>query len=155
MNAQASTLHATALAEAPRPQDSSRSGMTALALRVRGEFVEMPGLRLTTLQAARLFGVAADVARDVLDQLRDASVLTYSNRGTYSLVVDSGKVRTQPNGDVAMASALETSAIDGSLSGASVDRLTSLQRHWAWANEAMERFDRELAGWEYDEDPAA
>ena len=30
-------------------------GMTPLAVRVRGEFAEMPGLRLTVPQAARLF----------------------------------------------------------------------------------------------------
>jgi hypothetical protein len=59
--------------------------MTALMLRVRGEFVEMPGLQLTMLQAARLFGVAADVARVVLDELCETAFLSRSNRGTYSL----------------------------------------------------------------------
>jgi hypothetical protein len=39
------------------------------------------------------------------------------------------------------------------LRGASLDRLTCLSRHWTWADEAMQRFERELAdGWEYDED---
>jgi len=130
---------------------------TALALRVRAEFGEMPGLRLTALQAARLFGVAADVAHEVLDELRDASVLTRSNRGTYSLVADSTDygIRTQANGDSSMASSAERSPSDDSLSNTSLDRLTCLLRHWAWANEAMERFEQELAGWEYDEDPVA
>ena len=46
--------------------------------------------------------------------------------------------------------------VNGSLSNASVDRLTCLLRHWTWANEAMARFEQELAGgWEYDEDPVA
>ena len=46
--------------------------------------------------------------------------------------------------------------VDGSLSDASADRLTCLLRHWTWADEAMTRFERELAtGWEYDEDLAA
>ena len=45
----------------------------------------MPGLRLTVAQAARLFGVAPDVVRDVLDGLRRASVLTCSDRGTDTL----------------------------------------------------------------------
>jgi len=58
--------------------------IAALALRVRGEFAEMPGLRLTVPQAARLFGLAVDVAHAVLDELRLASVLTCSNRGAYS-----------------------------------------------------------------------
>ncbi len=53
--------------------------------RVRAEYGEMPGLRLTVPQAARLFGVAPDVAHAVLDHLRRASVLNRSERGTYAL----------------------------------------------------------------------
>jgi hypothetical protein len=46
------------------------------------------------------------------------------------------------------------SAVDGSLKDASVDRLACLLRHWTWADEAMARFDRELAdGWNEDDDP--
>jgi hypothetical protein len=42
----------------------------------------------------------------------------------------------------------------GSLKDASVDRLVCLFRHWKWADEAMARFDQELAtGWDYDDDP--
>lgn len=86
----AAGLTTTAMPETSPPDALNRrtatvEGMSALALRVRGEFAEMPGLRLTTPQAARLFGVAPDVARAVLDELRDASVLTCSNRGLYSL----------------------------------------------------------------------
>ena len=45
---------------------------------------------------------------------------------------------------------------NGSLSNASAERLTCLLRHWTWADEAMARFEQELAGgWEYDEDPVA
>lgn len=45
---------------------------------------------------------------------------------------------------------------NGSLNGASINRLACLFRHWTWADEAMARFERELAnGWEYDEDPRA
>ena len=44
----------------------------------------------------------------------------------------------------------------GSLRGASTNRLTCLLRHWMWADEAMARFERQLAnGWEYDNDPRA
>jgi hypothetical protein len=57
----------------------------SLAFRVRAEYREMPGLRLTVVQAARLFDVSPDVARDVLEHLRGASVLTCSERGTYAL----------------------------------------------------------------------
>jgi hypothetical protein len=42
------------------------------------------------------------------------------------------------------------------LKAASVDRLACLLRDWAWADEAMLRFDQELTvGWQYDEDPVA
>lgn len=45
---------------------------------------------------------------------------------------------------------------NGSLKDASVNRLVCLFRHWTWADEALARFERELAnGWEYDEDPIA
>jgi hypothetical protein len=47
-----------------------------------------------------------------------------------------------------------TTAVNGSLREASVDRLACLLRHWTWANEAMARFNRELAdGWDDDDDP--
>ena len=45
-------------------------------------------------------------------------------------------------------------SLDGSLNNASVDRLACLLRHWTWADEALVRFDRELAaGWDEDDDP--
>ena len=59
--------------------------LSALAVRVRGEYEEMPGLRLTVPQAARLFSVEPDVAHAVLDDLRRSAVLTRSDRGTYAL----------------------------------------------------------------------
>jgi hypothetical protein len=44
--------------------------------------------------------------------------------------------------------------VDGALRAAPLERLVCLQRHWKWADEAMARFDRELAdGWDYDDDP--
>ena len=69
---------------------SSRNGagaleaMTPLAVRVRGEYREMPGLRLTVHQAARLFSVAHDVADAVLQELLRASVLARSQDGAFS-----------------------------------------------------------------------
>jgi hypothetical protein len=46
--------------------------------------------------------------------------------------------------------------VTGSLSNASIERLSCLLRHWSWAEEAKARFEQELAvGWECDEDPAA
>ena len=47
-------------------------------------------------------------------------------------------------------------AVEGPLREASLDRLVCLQRHWMWADEAMARFDRELAdGWDDNDDPLA
>jgi hypothetical protein len=42
--------------------------------------------------------------------------------------------------------------LNGSLKGASINRLACLFRHWTWADEAKTHFETELAvGWEYDE----
>ena len=152
------TRETTTLVEGSRPDVSSRpaailEGIAALALRVRGEFAEMPGLRLTTLQAARLFSIAPDVAHSVLDELRDASVLTCSNSGMYSLGAESVEYRsgTEPKGESTMDR--RESRGNGSLTAASVDRLACVLRHWTWADEAMQRFEQELAsGLAYDED---
>jgi hypothetical protein len=62
--------------------------LTPLALRVHGEYREMPGLRLSVRQAARLFGITPDVAVAVLDELRRLSVLVRSDDGTYALLRD-------------------------------------------------------------------
>lgn len=45
---------------------------------------------------------------------------------------------------------------NGSLTGATINRLACLLRHWTWADDALGRFERQLAaGWEYDSDPQA
>jgi hypothetical protein len=63
----------------------------------------------------------------------------------------------EPNGESTMTrSQAAEIPVTGSLSDASVERLTCLLRHWTWSDEAMARFEQELArGWEYDEDPVA
>src|ERR671913_1745813 len=46
--------------------------------------------------------------------------------------------------------------INRSLKDVSVDRLACLFRHWTWADEAMARFEREMAnGWQCKEAPFA
>ena len=45
--------------------------------------MEMPGLRLTVRQAARLFSVAPDIADAVLHELRRASILACSDDGAF------------------------------------------------------------------------
>jgi hypothetical protein len=63
-----------------------------------------------------------------------------------------GRATRAPTPDAAAGAASTAAATRGPLHEASVDRLAALQRHWAWADEAMVRFDRELAkGWDYDD----
>ena len=44
---------------------------TRIIERIRGEYLEMPGLRLTPQQAQRLCGVDQTVCKAVLDALED------------------------------------------------------------------------------------
>ena len=68
-----------------RNRAGAPEALTPLAVRVQGEYKEMPGLRLTVRQAARLFSVAPDVADAVLHELRRASVLARSDDGVFAL----------------------------------------------------------------------
>ena len=71
----------------PRPHTPATVQIvTPLAIRVHGEYREMPGLRLTARQAARLFDLDHDVAHAVLDELRCASILARSDDGVFSLI---------------------------------------------------------------------
>ena len=49
--------------------------------RVREEFREMPGLRLTPAQATRLWGMEEDTCRAVIDRLVEASFLRWTATG--------------------------------------------------------------------------
>jgi DNA-binding IclR family transcriptional regulator len=52
--------------------------------RIRAEYLEMPGLRLTLAQAQRLCGVEASTCRAVLDELVEARFLSLKPDGTYA-----------------------------------------------------------------------
>ena len=54
----------------------------AIAERIRGEFMEMPGLQLTMQQAARLWGMEQQACRAVIDSLVEASFLRWTPTGT-------------------------------------------------------------------------
>src|SRR6516162_1207432 len=71
--------------------------MSPLATRVHGEYREMPGLRLTVRQAARLFSLAPDLADTVLHELRRASILACSNDGAFALVGEPSREPTAAN----------------------------------------------------------
>ena len=51
--------------------------------RIQGEFVEMPGLRLTPAQAQRLWGLERDVCDALLDALVDAKFLAKTRDGAF------------------------------------------------------------------------
>ena len=53
----------------------------AVLRRVRAEFVEMPGLRLTPAQAGRLWGVERDMCYAVIDALIDSAFLRWTPAG--------------------------------------------------------------------------
>jgi hypothetical protein len=136
--------------------------MSPLARRVHGEYREMPGLRLTVRQAARLFNVPLDLTEAVLNELRCASLLACSNDGVFALMSECSGQRTATAAASHattwtnhMSAQLDTGApINGSLKHASLDRLACLLRHWTWADEARAAFDRELGnGWDEDDDP--
>jgi hypothetical protein len=61
--------------------------------RLRAEFGEMPGLRLTAGQVQRLCGVDETMCRAVLDALVDVKFLRLSADGTFARCVDEMNVR--------------------------------------------------------------
>jgi len=62
--------------------------------RLRGEFLEMPGLRLTVQQAERLCGVDPAVCKAILDALVEAKFLSVKRDGSYGRVADGDGSRT-------------------------------------------------------------
>ena len=59
---------------------------SALAQRVRAEFIEMPGLTVTFWQAMRLWNLDERVCRAVLDLLVRGGVLTETRHGAFRRV---------------------------------------------------------------------
>jgi hypothetical protein len=55
-----------------------------LLQRIRGEYLEMPGLRLTAEQARRLWSLDLITCRSLLDALVEANFLRRSGDGKYS-----------------------------------------------------------------------
>ena len=62
--------------------------MNELVGRIRAEFLEMPGLRLTVVQASRLWGLDEDNCRRVIDALVGASFLRWTAAGAVSRAWD-------------------------------------------------------------------
>ena len=60
----------------------------ALLSRIRAEFLEMPGLRLTVAQAQRLWGVEDEVCRAALAALVAERFLCIKPNGSYARTID-------------------------------------------------------------------
>ena len=72
--------------------------------RILAEYREMPGLRLTLRQAARLWAMDAMHCQAILDALVASGSLRHSPRGEYCLQRDEeAAVPTRPRRDVAAA----------------------------------------------------
>ena len=56
----------------------------ALLTRIRGEYLEMPGLRLTVGQAQRLCGIERRLCQTLLDALVDEEFLCIKSDGCYA-----------------------------------------------------------------------
>jgi len=62
--------------------------MNELVGRIRSEFLEMPGLRLTVLQASRLWGLDEESCRRVIDALVGSSFLRWTALGMIARASD-------------------------------------------------------------------
>ena len=61
--------------------------------RVKGEFLEMPGLRLTEAQARRLWGLDHDACAVLLGALIDANFLFRTRDGAFMRVEHGGPLK--------------------------------------------------------------
>ena len=66
---------------AARAQHDDR--ITRLLYRVRSEFLEMPGLRLTSAQASRLWALDRPTSERILDGLTTEGFLLKTREGAY------------------------------------------------------------------------
>jgi hypothetical protein len=68
-----------------------------LLRRIRAEYLEMPGLRLTPPQAKRLWGLDEYTCAQVLDSLAEAKFLRRTDDGAYARLFD-GAFRVSETG---------------------------------------------------------
>ena len=74
----------------------NRSHLQSALDRVRSEFLEMPGLRLTAPQLQRFCGILPPICQAVLDTLVSANFLQARPDGTYARVHETGSARLKP-----------------------------------------------------------
>jgi len=73
------TRTALALADSQKLRDRRGAGMTRdeIRARVRADYLQLPGLKLTAVQAVRLWAIDHAIAVDVLDDLVATGFLRY------------------------------------------------------------------------------
>ena len=86
------SMQLLAVLSAPSKERRDPASRRALVDRVRTEFSEMPGERLTCRQAQRLFAMRPDVCERVLAALEREGVLTRGIDGRYGSSRDSALV---------------------------------------------------------------
>jgi hypothetical protein len=67
---------------------SQSSSLEVHVRRIHGEYLEMPGLRLTHAQAERLWGLDTGLCADVLQVLVETGFLRRTDTGQYVRVTD-------------------------------------------------------------------
>jgi hypothetical protein len=88
----------------------SVDGSEEMLNRICGEYVEMPGLRLTCAQAGRLWGLEAQVCQTLLEALVETKFLWRAKDGAYGRLTDG----IGPNPPLRMAKAdVDSKAIWG------------------------------------------
>ena len=66
--------------------------------RIQGEYLEMPGLRLTPAQARRLWGLESDVCTALLGSLVDARFLVETTDGAFVRSQSARVIEQSPHG---------------------------------------------------------
>ena len=69
--------------EGPLAERFQDEGTTQLLHRIRSEFLEMPGLRLTSAQAARLWALDRQTSERLLEGLTMTGFLSKNSEGAY------------------------------------------------------------------------
>jgi hypothetical protein len=64
--------------------------------RISGEYLEMPGLRLTCEQAQRLWGIDRDTCRELLNELVASRFLGLTKEGQYARLAEDNRSVPRP-----------------------------------------------------------
>src|ERR1044071_2072108 len=86
-------------------KQGSKSVAEEVLRRVKGEFLEMPGLRLTEAQARRLWGLDAAVCGALLGALVDANFLFQTRDGAFMRVEYANPAKPAPRSQARVAAA--------------------------------------------------